>query len=389
VTDRYHSCYLGPAGVRVTALLKGRNRGGCLSSMPEQNTYYVHRARTAINRAGRLVGLGKGAKVLAPSYNCGSEVDALFALGADVELYRIDRRGTIDTGDLVARIDSRTKAVYVTHYFGFPQAIEEIARVCEERAIFLIEDCALSMLSSVGGRRLGTFGDVGIFSFPKLLPVPDGGALVVNTTRVGVGRWRLRGAPLGSVFSSLLPLLKFRTLEASSRCPIALYLTKCILAWLARRATPPRLTVARRGIPASYYYDRRLTDRSISDFSRRLIGTYDASALVEIRRRNYLEYLRMLGGNRATAPLYDGLPEGVCPLCFPVLISKRAQVCDKLANLSINAISWWSGYHPRFDWEQYPDSCYLKDHVLALPVDEHKTAKQIAYICRQIVEATS
>ncbi|MBP2687727.1 MAG: hypothetical protein H6Q81_2632, partial [Deltaproteobacteria bacterium] len=72
-----------------------------------------------------------GDEILAPSYNCGTEIDALLAGGFKVVLYGIDRAGRIDPGELEARLSERTRGVYVIHYFGFPQPLAEIRDWCD------------------------------------------------------------------------------------------------------------------------------------------------------------------------------------------------------------------------------------------------------------------
>ena len=151
--------------------------------------YYVHAARTAIQRAVSLLSLGRGDEVLMPAYHCGSELDVLLNAGVTVRLFRISIAGEIDLEDLQSRLTERTRAVYVIHYFGFPQKVEPIVELCRNRKLYLIEDCALSLLTEVGSRRLGSAGDLAIYNFPKMLPIPDGGALVINRPELQRRSW--------------------------------------------------------------------------------------------------------------------------------------------------------------------------------------------------------
>jgi hypothetical protein len=54
--------------------------------------------------------------------------------------------------------------------------------------------------------------------------------------------------------------------------------------------------------------------------------------------------------------------------------------------MSVHTIPWWAGYHPHLAWDLYPDACFLKDHVLALPLDHLKTTRHIEFICRSLVD---
>lgn len=83
-------------------------------------------------------------------------------------------------------ITSKTKAVIIVHFAGFPCDIEEISALCKAREIALIEDTAHAPGASVNGRMCGTFGDVGCFSFfsNKNLSIGEGGMVVSNTPEV-------------------------------------------------------------------------------------------------------------------------------------------------------------------------------------------------------------
>lgn len=88
----------------------------------------------------------------------------------------------MDPDSLLANITPLTKAVIVTHLWGQASEIDAIAEICKERGIFLIEDCAHSINTTWKGRHVGTFGDLGVFSFQefKQLSTGDGGMTVTN-----------------------------------------------------------------------------------------------------------------------------------------------------------------------------------------------------------------
>jgi perosamine synthetase len=80
------------------------------------------------------------------------------------------------------KITERTGAVLATHLFGQPCPIGEIADLTRNRGIRLLEDCAHACGVRVNGRQVGTFGDVGIFSFAegKNMPCFGGGAIATS-----------------------------------------------------------------------------------------------------------------------------------------------------------------------------------------------------------------
>ncbi len=86
----------------------------------------------------------------------------------------------IDPDSILANITPLTKAVIVTHLWGQSAEIDTIAEICRDKGIFLIEDCAHSIGVTWKGRHVGTFGDLGVFSFQefKQLSTGDGGMTV-------------------------------------------------------------------------------------------------------------------------------------------------------------------------------------------------------------------
>ena len=162
---------------------------------------YFYFARNAIWHTVKMLGLDRG-EVLVPSYHHGVEIEALLDAGARVRFYRVGKTFDVDLEDVEKKIGSRTTALYLTHFAGFPGPVREMKRLAERHALPLIEDCALSLFSMDGDLPLGVTGDVAIFCLYKVLPVPNGGALVIN----GSGRCDLPHLP-PPPFSSTLSLL--------------------------------------------------------------------------------------------------------------------------------------------------------------------------------------
>ncbi len=118
--------------------------------------------RVAIALALEIMGLERGHKVLVPSYHCASMIMPLAWVGAEPAYYRIREDLSADLDDIAAKIDDRTKALMVTHYFGFPQDMPRIRRFCDDRGLKLIEDCAHSFFGRIDGRPVGAYGDFAI-----------------------------------------------------------------------------------------------------------------------------------------------------------------------------------------------------------------------------------
>jgi dTDP-4-amino-4,6-dideoxygalactose transaminase len=78
----------------------------------------------------------------------------------------------------------RARAMILVHQWGYPQPTEKLLAVARENKLRVIEDCAFSMASTYRGERVGNFGDVAVFSFPKIFQMPMGGCLVTRDARV-------------------------------------------------------------------------------------------------------------------------------------------------------------------------------------------------------------
>ena len=344
----------------------------------------THLARVAIALLPGLWRLRPGDELLVPAYNCGSELDPLLRAGLRLNFYRVDARARMDLSDVQGRVTNRTRMVYVTHYFGWPQDVSELAVWCRQRGIVLVEDCAMALFSTGAAGAVGRQGDAAIFSLRKSLPVPDGGLLTLRVAPAGLQGLKL-GDPGWSASRALLPLFKRRVLRDLDR--IGLY--PFLRTHLRRGHSPPPEDsedgVARPDIPASYYFDDTLAGLGMSRITSGLIQGVSPHVVRAGRRANYLRLCEALDGVPGLQLLYPGLPVGVCPLCMPVLISHgRSRLARALTRCGITAFPLWEGYHRALDWQDFPEACVLKDHVLTLPVDHQLDSTHMAYIAATV-----
>ena len=141
---------------------------------------YFFRASYAIYHLFSALCREAGGTVLVPDYNSGNEVMAMRAAGATLRYYPIKKNLEADLEALRRLCREDARVLYVIHYAGWPQPIVEMARLCREFGLVLVEDCALSLLGDVRGEPIGSFGDYSVFCLYKTIPVPNGGVLVQN-----------------------------------------------------------------------------------------------------------------------------------------------------------------------------------------------------------------
>lgn len=387
--------YCGAPGVIFRDILKLRATSRCIESwFGGAPLYFTHKGRIAIRKACQLIDIRPGDEILMPAYNCGSEIDPFLKGGASIILYRVDKCGIIDIHDMQCRITKKTKAVYATHYFGFPQKIEQIKEICEKRHLFLIEDCALSLFSQRDSVKLGTTGDIAIFSLTKSLPVPDGGVLVVNNVALMKQQWNMTHPKHVIIFKALLPLIKSRMmkqLSASKKTKILYYIIFHILA-LAKVSSQKQIDIYAGPGPEmlpNMYYNDEYSNWHLSAISNRILRSFNADYIYAKRRENYILMLSLLKVGGPFQPLFNQLPPGVCPLHFPVLVNNRDKIVTKLNKMGINSHYWWKGYHRELPWKDFPESCYLKNNLLTLPIHQDLSQGEIQYVAHMFMNLVS
>lgn len=140
----------------------------------------------ALHVALSALGVGPGQEIIVPAYLWVSVVAAVLNLGAIPVLADIDETFALDPVDVRRRITPRTTGIILVHMSGAPANAPALLELARERGLFLLEDCAQCAGGSIGGKKVGTFGDMGIFSFQmnKNMSSGDGGCIITNDRRL-------------------------------------------------------------------------------------------------------------------------------------------------------------------------------------------------------------
>jgi len=142
----------------------------------------------ALHLAYLAAGVGPGDEVIVPSFTFAATAAAAVYCGARPVFAEIVSRKqpSLDPEDVERRITGRTKAVCVVHYAGYAAAADRLGELCDTRGIALIEDVAHAPSATLDGRKLGTWGLAGAFSFfsNKVLSVGEGGLLCTDSDEV-------------------------------------------------------------------------------------------------------------------------------------------------------------------------------------------------------------
>ena len=128
------------------------------------------------------LGIGPGDEVIVPGFTYVATISAVVYARARPVLAEVDGTFDLDPADVVARITPRTRAIVAVHMLGNPARIEALRDVADRHGLALIEDAAQAFGATVGGRWVGTFGAIGVYSFNeyKTITCGDGGMVVTD-----------------------------------------------------------------------------------------------------------------------------------------------------------------------------------------------------------------
>ncbi len=312
--------------------------------------------------------------VLAPDYNSGNEVAAIDAAGAALRYYTVDRHAQADPDEIERLCDVHAPDVlYVIHYQGWPQPMRPLVDLCRRRGMWLVEDCALALLSESEGQPLGSFGDWSIFCLYKTLPVPNGAVLVQNTTEIeALARLPLRRPAAASALGRTAELVVQRIRSRAAGVGALLQAAK---RGMGRAAGA--LDVAREKV-GDIGFDRAGVDLAMSPITEWLIARCDFAAIRAARIENCRRLMAALDGS--VTPLWPDLPEGACPLFYPILVGDKPAAAAALREHGIEPLEIWNSGVAAFDAHASENARLLRAHVLGLPVHQDLTARHIAHM---------
>jgi dTDP-4-amino-4,6-dideoxygalactose transaminase len=143
--------------------------------------------------------LKQGDEVIVPSYTFYVVPEIIQKLGFKVVFVDINSEtANIDVAQIKKRITKRTRAIIVTHLFGRPAELDAILKLAKRKNIHIIEDCCQAHGTKYRGKRVGSFGVAGFFSFDTTKPINTfgGGIITTNDNKLAERiRQKIRGLP--------------------------------------------------------------------------------------------------------------------------------------------------------------------------------------------------
>lgn len=133
--------------------------------------------------AFRILGIGLGDEVIVQGNTYIASVMGITMNGATPVFVEPDEYYNIDASKIEEKITDRTKAILVVHLYGQASNMDKIVEICNRYNLRLVEDCAQAHGAMFNGKQVGTFGDIGCFSFypsKNLGAFGDAGAITTN-----------------------------------------------------------------------------------------------------------------------------------------------------------------------------------------------------------------
>jgi len=146
------------------------------------------------------LGIGPGDEVLVSDItNMASFFAVLYTGATPIPVDVSELSMTMDPIDLKQKISPRARAIMPVHLFGQPCDMDAIVAIARENQLEIVEDCAEAHGASVGGKRVGSFGVAGCFSFfaNKIITTGEGGMITTNNAEFAADLKSLRSLNFG------------------------------------------------------------------------------------------------------------------------------------------------------------------------------------------------
>ena len=277
----------------------------------DRSPYYFAYGRTALEQGLFHLHLQNTA-VLIPEYICETVVKTFTSLDISIIYYPINDDLSPKWDVVETLFNKNVKSILMVHYFGIPQAINNFKKFANNKNIFLIEDNSHGCFGIIDNQLLGTFGDIGISSPRKSLPIINGGMLFSKTDISNLAK---------------LPLEPCSILIAIIRNYIGIILD-CVPSLkthlISIKNTDSNIDIKNYSIDRSSYQ----TIQSSKNYNKR-VEIY--KIWQEWSKRNTLN------------PLFTDIPETIAPMCFPILcdsIEQKETIMQFFLGKNIAAFSW-------------------------------------------------
>ncbi|MBL7836589.1 MAG: DegT/DnrJ/EryC1/StrS family aminotransferase [Bacteroidetes bacterium] len=317
----------------------------------------------ALHLACHLCNIKEGDEVICPSLTFAASANAIRYVGATPVFCDITgpEHINIDPIEIKKLITKNTKAIMVVHMAGFPADMDSIMAIAKEYNLRVIEDACHGPLSEYKGRKLGTIGDIGCFSFfsNKNISTGEGGMLITNNKQMAAQARIMR--------SHGMTTMSYQRAKGHA-------------------TTYDIMTLG---------YNFRMDDirASIAIVQLKKLQA-DLEKRVSVRKR-YLEKLLPLKG--VVVPFFDN-KEFVSNYIMPIVLTnitstKRDEIRDKMHAAGIQTSIHYPAVHRFSIYSSFntnlPKTEFTSDHEITLPMYASLTNEQVDFIVTTLSKITN
>lgn len=210
----------------------------------------------SLHLALHCLGVGPGDEVIVPTFTYIASVNTIAQTGA-TPVFADCRDGDwlLDPADVASRITPRTKAILPVHLYGAACDMPALGALAKDRGLGVVEDCAEAFGTTLHGRHVGTFGDVGTFSFfgNKTITTGEGGMVIAQDEALAERMRIVRGQGQSPTRRYWHEVLGFNYRMTNIVAAIGLAQIERLDAILARkRAVAARYRALLAGLPVAF-----------------------------------------------------------------------------------------------------------------------------------------
>ena len=307
--------------------------------------------------------------VWVPTFICDTVIYLLESYNVKIAYYPITMNLEPNWSETVAGSFSEGDIFLLVHYFGFEMPTKKAVNFCKKNKMFLIEDCAHSIVPRIEKDGIGTHGDAAIFGLRKALPIPHGGFLYMKNIKY------------------------IKPYEVSGEEGIYRSTYKMMIQWLLCKLKFKKIIkfdAIRKGkiqtFPKNYSLFNFQEDMDI--ISRKITNTVKIKDILVKRTNNYLYYKKHLANisNIVVPNSFEIKKNQTTPWVFFFYYDKAEELINFLLKYGIPA-SDFPAMHPNVVGKNEYSleyNLYLKS--VTLPVHQDLSENDLDYIIKKIQE---
>ena len=349
------------------------------SFLTGRGTTAIHVALRAFKKVRKI---GERAKIAVPASVSPTVPNSVLSAGYEPIFYDanlVDFNADIASIKQVVESERDVQGIIPVHLYGYPEAMNEVTKIADESNLFVIEDVAQAMGGEYRGKRLGSFGDVSIFSFgyTKILDCGGGGAVLTDDEKLArqieTELKKIPSRPINlkhlkdqyrKVYYSLYPLVR-----SDDRLGVLFFPMSDIFKDMY-----------------VYKVNKAEVERIKMELSK--LGDY-----IKKRRENAKEYRRLLKHPDIVHPKYRHWKWTPWRYSFLIKTDKQKEVTETVRSKGVRISDWYPPVHRWYasgraqDPKLFKDSIYLGAHVINLWVDPSIPKDYVERCSKLVLEA--